>query len=327
MYAAARDIGLTQAQAAKAARSMTVDFNAKGKYGPWMQAFYAFANPAMQGTVNLVRRLRRSRTIRAYAGAVAMAGFALTLWNLWAGPGDDDDKKSLYEKKPYWEREKNIVIYLPGQKEALKVPMGYALQPFFMAGENAAMALTGKISPLEAFTNWLGTTAKAFNPIGGEGSVFSWNFIMGAVSPTVFDPVQELARNKNWLGRNIHPDEMPWTKGTPHSDQSKATTNPYFMDAAKWINRTTGGNAFKKGAVDLYPDDLEYAWNFALGGMGKFIANSAGLAKDTIEGVATPVEKVPFIRRIRLARQHDLDRAFRVLREKPRGERRRGSAA
>jgi hypothetical protein len=166
-----------------------------------------------------------------------------------------------------------------------------------MAGENAAMALMGKITPLDAFTNWLGASAKAFNPLSGEGSIFSWHFWTGAISPTITDPLFELGRNRNWLNRPIHPEEMPWTKGKPHSQQAKITTNPYFMEAAEWANRITGGHAFRKGVVDLYADDLEYLWNFSLGGMGKFIANSAGLAKDKIDGVDTPVERLPFVRR------------------------------
>ena len=296
VYAAAREAGLTQAMAAKAARSITVDFNAKGKYGPQIQALYAFANPAMQGTVNLVRRLARSKRMRYAAGSVAMFGFMMTLWNLGAS-GEDDEKKTGYEKRPYYEREKNFLIFIPGRKDAVKIPMGYALQPFFMMGENAAMMMMGKTKPLEALTNWLGTTAKAFNPIGGEGSIFAWHFWAGAIAPTITDPIFDLTRNRNWLGRPIHPDEMPWTRGSPRSEQSKTTTSPIAVDVAEWLNRVSGGNHFQKGALDVYPDDLEYAWNFALGGYGKFMLNNYNMSLDKIEGIETPVEKTPFVRR------------------------------
>lgn len=49
--------------------------------------------------------------------------------------------------------------------------------------------------------------------------------------------------------------------------------------------------------VDLYPDDLEYVWNFALGGYGRFMLNNWSMLRDTMDGVDTPVERIPFVRR------------------------------
>src|SRR5437667_3749438 len=57
-----------------------------------------------------------------------------------------------------------------------------------MMVENAAIATMGKIKPWEAFTNWLGTAAKTFNPVGGEGSALDLHFRMGPLAQTITDP-------------------------------------------------------------------------------------------------------------------------------------------
>lgn len=299
VYGAALDVGLSRAQAAAAARAMTVDFSRGGTLKPVIQALWAFANPAILGSVNLVRRLVKSRQFRwLYGAAIPSLSFMLTLYNMWAAPADDDDKdKKIYEEMKYWDREKNIFFFVPGQKNPITIPLGFLIKPAWMMGENAAMAALGKISPTKALGQFIGSTVQAFNPFGTDGSAFDWRYWVKNISPTFLDPMIELGFNRNWNNQPIHPDEQPWAKGKPHSEQSKMTTGQTFEDAAQWINRMTGGSTFSKGAVDLYPDDLEYAWNFLLGGYGKFMMNGYNMLRDQIDGIDTPVEKMPFVRR------------------------------
>jgi hypothetical protein len=297
VYMAGRDIGLSKAKAAEMARNATVDFNRRGHYGHVMNALYAFSGANVQGNVNTLRRLRKSKTMRRAAYSLVVAGMITTLWNMAVSP-EDEDKKRAYEKLKYWQREKNIHVYWPGAKRPLKLPTGFAVVPFWMLGENLAMLMLGKQKPFEMVGNYLGTVADAFNPMGSQGSFFDLARWARTLAPTVARPVVEIPLNQNWAGNRIRPDEMPWNRHLPHSEQFKAFTDPYAIEVARWVNAATGGNKFEPGAVSPYPDNLQYLWDFALGGLGRFMNNTRKAIADTIDGVDVPPDRLPFVRNI-----------------------------
>jgi hypothetical protein len=314
VYISAREVGMSKAQAAQLSRNASVDFQKGGKYGSILGALYAFSKANIGGNVRLLRTLRKSKIARRAALGIVVAGMLMTFWNMAVSP-EDKDKKKAYEKRKYWERERNIIIYWPGKQTplaqvpvdlrfdipftngAFKIPLGYGLNVFWMMGEQIAMRMLGKVDTAEALGNVVGTTASAFNPTGSQGSFFDLDTWTKAISPTILRWMPELALNSDFAGRKIHPDEMPWTKGIPHSSQHKAFTHPAAVGAAEMLNSATGGNKFEPGKVDLYPDDLEYGWNFVVGGLGRFISNTSGTVQDAIDGVPRPVERIPFIRR------------------------------
>lgn len=296
VYIAGRESGLTKAQAAAMSRNATVDFNRRGKYGNHINALYAFANANIQGNVRMLRTLRKSKIARRAALGI-VAGMMATYWNMAMSPDDKEGKKKAYEKRPYWERERNIILYGPGSTTAAKIPLGYGLNVFWMMGEQLAMRTLGKVGTNEALGNVLGTMASAFNPLGSSGSFFDFGTWVRMYTPTVARPIPELWKNRNWMDRPIHPDEMPWTQGLPHSYKHKALTNEYATALAQFLNKKTGGNKFEPGMIDLYPDDMEYAWDFAVGGLGKFMNYSSQAIENYANGVETPVERQPFVRR------------------------------
>lgn len=83
----------------------------------------------------------------------------------------------------------------------------------------------------------------------------------------------------------------------PASELHKLATNPIFVGAAQRLNKMSGGNAFEPCKIDVYPDVLEYGWNYLLGGFGRFAGNTTGFALDKAAGVETPVHRIPFVRR------------------------------
>jgi hypothetical protein len=159
------------------------------------------------------------------------------------------------------------------------------------------MRMLGKVTTLEALGNVLGTIASAFNPLGTQASWSDWRWMVREYTPTVMQPLPDLLMNRQWHGGKIHPDPMPWTQYLPHSDQHKAMTHPAAVKFAEALNEWTGGNKFEPGKLSLYPDDVQYAWNFAVGGLGRFLANTSETIANTIDGVDTPVERIPFVRR------------------------------
>jgi hypothetical protein len=307
VFDAAIKVGLSPAKAAVLSKEATTNFNRRGAYTPAMNSLYMFFGARVQGGLKIVRLFRRSKTFRRTMMGLVGTGFASTLWNLHAAPTDDENK-SLYEKRPYWERETKFVLYLPGEKQPYTLPMGFMIRLPFMVGENAAMVMMGKVSPLTAAVNIVGTAFNAFSPIGSEGSYTQLSTWLRTVLPSVLVPGYELVVNENWIGRPIHPKPQPWTAGEPRSQQQFSTTAPYAIELAQFLNRLSGGNAFRPGSVDLYPGDIDYTINYIFGGLGAFSKRSYRYLEDLRNGIETPAEYTPILRLFRGPNEDTIDR-------------------
>lgn len=293
VYDAGLKAGMTKNKAAELSKESTTNFNRKGIYSPFINAFYAFFNARVQGGAKIIRLLRNSKMARRAAIGLVVGGFATTLWNLAISP-DDEDKKPEYMRRKYWERERYFIFYFPGAKDPIRIPMGYGLQVFWMLGENLAMASQGKITPAQAAANYLSTIVSAFSPVQAEGSATDPGTWLRYIMPSMEMPLLELGTNEDWRRKPIHPKFGK--KGEPHSEQYFSTTSPYAIDVAQFLNKVSGGNAFKPGAVDMYPGDLQYIWNFAAGGLGQTTNRTTTLFKNWLEGVPTPPNQVPILR-------------------------------
>jgi hypothetical protein len=293
VYDAGVKAGMTKAKAAELSKESTTNFNRKGLYSPFINAFYAFFNARVQGAIKNIRLLRNSKMARRAAIGLVLAGFTTTLWNLAVSP-DDEDKKPEYMRRKYWERERYFIFYIPGSKDPVRIPMGYGLQLFWMLGENLAMASQGKITPAQAAANYLSTIVGAFSPLQAEGSAMDPGTWLRLIMPTMEMPLLELGTNEDWRRKPIHPKYGK--KGEPHSEQYFTTTSPYAIDVAQFLNKVSGGNAFKPGKVDLYPGDLQYVWNFATGGLGQTTNRTSTMLQNWMNGVPTPPNQVPILR-------------------------------
>lgn len=293
VYDAGLKAGMTKNKAAELSKESTTNFNRKGIYSPFINAFYAFFNARVQGGAKIIRLLRNSKMARRAAIGLVVGGFATTLWNLAVSP-DDEDKKPEYMRRKYWERERYFIFYFPGAKDPIRIPMGYGLQVFWMLGENLAMASQGKITPAQAAANYLSTIVSAFSPLQAEGSASDPGTWLRYIMPSMEMPLLELGTNEDWRRKPIHPKFGK--KGEPHSEQYFSTTSPYAIDVAQFLNKVSGGNAFKPGAVDIYPGDLQYIWNFATGGLGQTTNRTSTMFKNWLEGVPTPPNQVPILR-------------------------------
>jgi len=150
--------------------------------------------------------------------------------------------------------------------------MPYGFNAFFNLGR--AMSATtrpGGLKGWDATASIVTTFMDSFNPIGGTNSFA--NFI----SPTLLDPVVDLDRNKDFAGRNIAPPTIsgPGRASDPASQVYYNNTNPLFVGMADVINKISGGNVVRSGAVDFSPNQYEYVFDYVLGGLGTFASRSA----------------------------------------------------
>lgn len=303
-YMAAREVGMTQAMAAKVARELTVNFNRKGELGSALSSLYAFANAAMQGTVRMAQAMKNKR-VRRGAYALAALGVLLTLWNL--GQGDDDDGEALYEKIPRWDRDKNFIIMYPkgwGKKKGdhLKIPLPYGYLPFHVLGTRLTSWFYGKTTKEKAVEALFKSTLDVFDFIGRSENM------VAHFAPTLTNPAIELYQNYGWHGRSINP---PWKKrGLPDSENYYQSASTFSISTARKMNEWSGGTPYKPGSVDVSPGTIDYVLNFLGGGVGRFVANSIATPWKLYEGEEVPVEKAPIARRFKGAVQPAADAAL-----------------
>lgn len=290
-YANLRRRGATEAQAASAARNVTVNFTRRGTQGPLINSLYAFFNAGVQGSATLITAAARSRNVRRALLGFILLGFLTDMLNRLVSD-DDDDGESFWAKVPDYDKEKNFIVMLPGGGDtSVKLPLGLGLNAFFSLGRNLSEMLHGR-SPLEAGGETMATIADAFNPLG-SGSLLT------TVLPTVLDPVAELATNRNFAGKPIQPDPKPFGEETPASERYFASVSTASRKVAEWLNSASGGDAVVPGKISISPEVLDYLAAYATGGLGRFVGTIENLALapfDADRQISTA--DIPFVRKV-----------------------------
>ena len=289
-YAALRDAGMSQDQAAFIAKELTVNFNRKGEWGPGINALYLFFNASVQGITRMARAIATSSKVRYALGGLLAFGAMLDLLNYLAA-GDDDDGENRYDKIPHWVKERNLVIMNPlGDGNYLMVPLPYGYNTPFLAGQEAMSVIRGVSKPGEAAGRVLLATLEAFNPMGSAGSFLQY------ASPTLLDPAVQIMENRNWFGGRISPKKF---------DDREPDSQLYFDSAPTWakevariMNEKSGGNIGRPGWADFSPETIEHWAEFAGGGTAKFFFNSIATAERFVDGEEWLPEKTPLVRRV-----------------------------
>lgn len=291
IYNAAIEQGKTPKRAAFLARDLTVDFQKKGEITPHMNSLYTFFNASVQGNTNFAKALYRSRKVKVAMGALVMAGYAQHVINM-ALAGDDDDGENAYLKmlrNEPWTFERNIVLFLPGSKDYIKLPLGFGMNAFWHFGTQAGAVTTGDKDFLPAALDSTRVAFDAFNPLGSGG----W---ISMALPSVIDPIWELGTNQNFSGNPIYPQENQFDPAPPpKSEQSFKSTSPVARWGAETLNKISGGSDKLPGAIDVYPDSLEYLWGWFTGGVGRFASQTVETAQRGVDLDFEP-KKTPFIR-------------------------------
>ncbi len=303
-YIAMRKGGIPQARAAFVARELTVNFNRKGEWGPIINAAYLFFNASVQGSTRMLQAIAKSKAVRNTVYAIVAGGVALEILN-YIIAGDDDDGENAYEKIKPWIKERNMIFMLPGRKDYLMLPMPYGYNVPYNGGQKIGEAIRtvmghGKLTPAKAAAGMMDAIMGSFNPLGSNPfpSDDKRNMFLQMVSPTILDPVVQVAENKAWYGGPIYPTKMPHERHKPDSETYFASVHPFFRETAAILNSWTGGNKRAPGWFDVSPEILEHYAQFAGGGVAKFVINATGTGQRFLSGEEWVPEKTPFVRRL-----------------------------
>jgi len=287
-FKTAIDNGLSDDEAAKMSRDVTVNFSRHGELGKKIGAMYLFANANIQGTQNLWRTL----TSGDHKGqAWGMVSALATLGFMAAMMGGDDGDDDL---QPDYEKNRNLTFeYAEGKRFAIPLPYGWSW--FRDLGRASAQVINGgdaeKISGKLA-SSFFGN----FSPIGDiipDGKADSKNFVV-AIAPTFAKPVIMPAVNRSAFGSDLMP-ENTFKQNEPDSEKAyRKTRGTAYDDLAKSLNSLTGGDEATEGWVSVSPETLKNTLNYLTGGAGRFVADtvsSGSLATNPNEELT--LEKTP----------------------------------
>ena len=281
-YLTAKKVGMTELQAIKAAKDVSVNFNRKGSGamgGVYFQNFYFFFNAAIQGTHNFLSAVK-AQPKRA-AAAMAMwgtMGFAYSmLMSLLMG--DDDE----YNQIPDYVRQNNLLIPIPSTEKFALIPLPVELRILFGAGDMFAQASRGEYKGRD-FTSDMIAKIMEFSPKSFEGNLSGMSrglgdnpldLIMKNFTPDAVRPVIDaLYFNENFFGKRVS-GRNEFNKYVPEFQKVTTGTSKALIKASEKLNEVTGGDYATKGSIDpvlLNPSIAEYLFEQYFGGIGKLIS-------------------------------------------------------
>lgn len=265
VYETAMEHGFSEFRAAQMAKTTTINFNEKGRWGPSLGALYMLANARIQGQANFLTGLNSPRVAKMLV-ALAGAGLFQEMWNAWIG-GDDEDEnpyEKLVEQQPHM-AEQNWIFLAPGwenkqgDERFFRVPKPPGFGVFQDIGRYAFRVPMGKSTLPEASFGVLGSLSQGFNIWGAKN--------LAGMAPSVLRPPFEVMGNVNWTNEAITPTQLPFGVQPNKSSQHFANTPEWAVKAAKALNEATGGEGeFVPGKIDIHPDAIEHFFTSYGGG-------------------------------------------------------------
>lgn len=281
-FMTSRKMGRTIDRSIYDAKEVSVNFNKKGSGGKMVNAtgqttlgkigsymgsggrlLFVFWNAGVQGMTNFGRAGRR-HPAKAIAGAstMFMLGYIIPQLAAMLGGGDgDDDDKSAYYNLPEYVRRSNICFRAGEQWVTIPLPIEF--RAIYGLGELAS----GVISNNEHYEDnelafQIASQVSQMLPLDmleGGGGIMS--FI-----PSIAKPFTEAyIMNKGWTGLPIYKD-TPFNKNDPEWTKAYKSADKTLVGVSKWLNEATGGDDFKKGAIDINPAKIEYMLSGYFGG-------------------------------------------------------------
>jgi Large polyvalent protein associated domain 38 len=278
-YKVAIDQGISKEQAASIAKNLTVNFNRKGERAQQLGSLYAFYNASVQGTARLAETLRGPAGKKIVAGGLLLGSVqALAL----AMMGFKDDEP------PEFIKSRNLVIPFPdGHYFAIPMPLGLHIIPN-MGRITTEMVMNGGKNAGKKVANLTGVLMDAFNPIGNAG------LSMQSLSPTMLDPIAAIIENKDSFGRPIAKEDRA-TNPTPGYTRARETASYLGKELSYFLNLASGGTKYQKGLVSPTPDQIDFLFGQATGGIGREISKVEQTVTAATTGEEMPTYKVPLV--------------------------------
>jgi hypothetical protein len=282
-YKTAKANGMTNQQAASLAKNLTVNFNRKGAIGSQVNSLFAFFNAATQGIARMAETIDpRTTHGKAIIGGGILMG-VLQAFMLMAAGYDD-------ENPPEFVKAKNFIIPLgwaTGKKDFLTIPypLGYSFLPT-IGRVTTEFGIGGGKKIGKHLADMAGALLDTFNPIGNGN-------LVQVITPTVADPLIDLAINKDWTGKPIAREDRSGLHPTPGFTRTKDTASGMGKAVSYYLNAATGGNKYQPGFWSPTPDQVDYLTGQLTGGVGREALKAWQTGASLVTGEELPAHKVP----------------------------------
>lgn len=80
----------------------------------------------------------------------------------------------------------------------------------------------------------------------------------------------DISQNEDFAGRPIMPERLPFGPQPPESERYFANVGPISQAVTSMLNRATGGNEFRPGAISVSPEVLDHTFQQVTGAAGAF---------------------------------------------------------
>jgi hypothetical protein len=202
-----------------------------------------------------------------------------------AAMGFDDDEP------PEFVKERNFLIPYDGEHYiSIPYPLGFHVLPN-IGRITAEWVMGGFELPVKKFGNILSVMAEAFNPLGSSG------VSLQTIMPTPLDPFVALAENKDWTGKPIYREDFSSLAPSPGFKRTKDTATAYSKLFAWGFNRITGGTNADPGMFSPTPDQIDYLFGQATGGVGREATKLWEFGQSKWTGEELPSYKIPLVGR------------------------------
>lgn len=328
-FVTSREFGRSINRSIYDAKEVSVNFNKKGSGGKMINATgqtklgrlggylggtgrlaWVFWNAGLQGMTNFGRQAKRHPG-KFIAGAATMFALGaivpMLAQMLWGGDGDDDDKNAYYNLPEYVRRSN---ICLKAGTQWITIPLPIEFRSIYGLGELGY----GVISGNERYDN----KKLAYQTAAQVSQVLPLDMLEGGggftpLIPSTLKPFTEAyLLNKGWTGLPVYKD-TPFNKEDPEWTKAYASADKHLVGASKWLNDATGGDDFKKGAIDINPAKVEYLLNGTFGGAFTFPMKLKKSAETAIGAREFEWRNMPIANR--LVKSGDERTANRKLRE------------
>lgn len=290
---AIEDLGMSEKAAAALAKDLTVNFNRKGMYGPLANISWLFYNASLQGNVRMVQTMLRSKQGRQLAALTIGFATVLDIINR-MNADDDDDGENLYDALPDHVKAHNFIIM--GRKEPIfKFPLPWGYNNLHVIGQQIGEATTGdRFDPFTSTMRIAVALADSFNPLGA-GSLAQM------ISPTLTDPIVQIAENKNWGGQPLMPRQTGFGPEKPNSELYWSSSREASKAIATWLNEVGGGDAVRPTEYELLnisPEWIDVFIDMFTGSAGRVVADTFNLAHKAVTSQDIALNEIPMARKL-----------------------------
>jgi len=297
-YIESRKAGIPRLDAATLAKDLTTNFNRKGEYSSQIDAMYLFFNAAIQGNVNMKDALVGSTSAKDKASLLGIKatrnlfyglfafGFGRTMMNIMMAEEDDDGESKYKDFNPFTLQTTATIMGWTPEDTAVGLPLPYGWGWVDNMGRIMAEQMMGIRDPAESAVDALTVSLHHFSPrtfhavrddIDGLGAGIQASI---GVAPDALAFVAEQGMDVNFFGAPVV-IPTPYTD-PPASSVAKRGTLEVFKSFASGLNDLTGGTDSVSGVIDISPDRLQHAFDWMLGGLGRFGTDAVDTAQKTM---------------------------------------------